>query len=318
MAAKYGRPVDTEWVWDGERVTYVQLRPITSIGSVSYYSNRFSREVLPGVILPLVWSVNIPIVNGAWIRLLEQLVGPTGLAPNDLAARIYSRAYFNMGALGGVFDTLGVPRESLEILSGIEGADGHMPRPRINAKTLRQLPRVTAFAARTLTYERERRLWPRWSSLRRAARLARARDGSAGRNPRRARPAASDRRADRVPQRADAAPLRGVQPRACSRLKRRDVAYDSVDFANRDPATRAATRPRRSTLRRARNALPTSAARDRRRGGVRARTTAGASLQLARPLRRAIRPLLGLRQRLLARPVARGSRRRRAYDLGVR
>ena len=236
MAHAYGAPVDVEWVWDGERVTYVQLRPITTIGSVSYYSNRFSREVLPGVILPLVWSVNIPIVNGAWIRLLEQLVGPIGLEPHDLAARIYSRAYFNMGALGGVFDSLGVPRESLEILSGIEGADGHMPRPRLSFNTLRHLPRVAVFAVRNLRYTTTANatletLERRFSDLRASLSLDDAT----------AEPTLSalDRLRPIVEQTASLNVLTPLLSEAANhllarRLKRFGIEYSAVDFANRD------------------------------------------------------------------------------------
>ena len=192
----------------------------------------------PGVILPLVWSVNIPIVNGAWIRLLEQLVGPTGLTPDDLAARIYSRAYFNMGALGGVFDTLGVPRESLEILSGIEGADGHMPRPRLNAQD----------PAPAAPRHRLRRAHPRLraqghrgprlagAAVRRVARLA-----SRSRRPSAAEIlAALDRLRPIVEQTAYLNVLTPLLSEAYNhllarRLKRHGIAYDSVDFANRDP-----------------------------------------------------------------------------------
>ena len=106
------------------------------------------------MIVPLVWSVNIPLVNGAWIRLLEQLVGPTGLQPKDLAARLYCRAYFNMGAMGTVFDMLGLPRESLELLSGMESSEGSRPKMKLTLKTLSKLPRVLLFATRLPGYER--------------------------------------------------------------------------------------------------------------------------------------------------------------------
>lgn len=155
MARAYGRPVDVEWAVDeGGALHYLQLRPITGVGRVSYYSNRFSREVLPGIIVPLVWSVNIPIVNGAWIALLERLVGDTGLEPGHLAERIYGRAYFNMGALGTVFDMLGLPREFLEQLSGTERPEGGLTRPRMSPKALAKLPRVLWFAAGLLGYAR--------------------------------------------------------------------------------------------------------------------------------------------------------------------
>ena len=124
MARAYKRPVDVEWVLADDQLSYVQLRPITGIGEITYYSNRFSREMLPGIIVPLVWSVNIPVVNGVWIGVLDRLVGSTGLKPDDLAARFYCRAYFNMGTFGAIWDKLGLPRESLEMMRGMERSGG--------------------------------------------------------------------------------------------------------------------------------------------------------------------------------------------------
>ena len=84
IAKAYGRPVDLEWVWDGETLYWVQLRAITA-PNVDVYSNRMSREMFPGLIKPLVWSVNVPLVNGAWVRLFTELIGPNDIDPNDLA-----------------------------------------------------------------------------------------------------------------------------------------------------------------------------------------------------------------------------------------
>jgi pyruvate,water dikinase len=71
IAKAYGRPVDLEWVYDGREITWVQLRAITSL-DVPIYSNRISKEVFPGIIKPLIWSVNVPLVNGAWARLFTE------------------------------------------------------------------------------------------------------------------------------------------------------------------------------------------------------------------------------------------------------
>ena len=155
MARRYKRPVDVEWVLADGRLSYVQLRPITGIGEITYYSNRFSREMLPGIIVPLVWSVNIPVVNGVWIGVLDRLVGPTGLKPDDLAARFYCRAYFNMGTFGTIWDKLGLPRESLEMLRGMERSEGERPAMKITFRTLTKLPRALVFAAGLLGHERK-------------------------------------------------------------------------------------------------------------------------------------------------------------------
>ena len=47
IAEAFGAPVDLEWVWDGEVLWWVQLRPITGLDDVPIYSNRISREVMP-------------------------------------------------------------------------------------------------------------------------------------------------------------------------------------------------------------------------------------------------------------------------------
>jgi len=49
------------------------------------YSEKMAREMLPGLIRPLIWSVNIPLVNGAWVRILTELIGKNRLDPRSLA-----------------------------------------------------------------------------------------------------------------------------------------------------------------------------------------------------------------------------------------
>ncbi len=92
---------------DGREVQWVQLREITSL-DIPIYSNRISKEVFPGIIKPLIWSVNVPLVNGAWVDMFAELIGPNDIEPESLAGCFYSRAYFDMGALGQVFELLGL------------------------------------------------------------------------------------------------------------------------------------------------------------------------------------------------------------------
>ena len=110
IADARGCDVDLEWVFDGDTIRWVQLREITAM-DIPVYSNRISREVLPGIIKPLIWSVNVPLVNQAWIDVLTEIIGPNDLKPEQLAGHFYYRAYFNMGTLGLVFKRLGLPKE---------------------------------------------------------------------------------------------------------------------------------------------------------------------------------------------------------------
>jgi phosphohistidine swiveling domain-containing protein len=145
IAKAYGHPVDLEWVYDGDEVRWVQLREITSL-DMALYSNRISREVFPGIIKPLIWSVNMPLVNGAWVALLTELIGPNDIDPESLAGYFYSRAYFNMGGLGQVFELLGLPRETLELLMGIEVEGPERPSFKPSPGTYALLPRMLRFA----------------------------------------------------------------------------------------------------------------------------------------------------------------------------
>jgi pyruvate,water dikinase len=130
------------------------VRAITAL-DVDLYSNHISREVFPGLIKPLVWSVNVPLVNGAWVRVFTELIGPNDIDPSRLAASFFGRAYFNMGVIGGIFEVLGMPRESLELLMGLDIAGDDKPSFRPTARTLRHLPRMLAFAWRKLRFGRD-------------------------------------------------------------------------------------------------------------------------------------------------------------------
>lgn len=152
LAKKWGAPIDLEWAYDGQQIWWLQCRPITGLENVRLYSNRISREVMPGMIRPMIWSINIPIVNGAWIEFLEKAVGDTQLLPEQLAKSFAFRSYFNMGALGRVFEMLGMPPDALEVMLGLPNT----PRPRFSApqQTLKRLPKLIGFGLFLLTYER--------------------------------------------------------------------------------------------------------------------------------------------------------------------
>jgi len=83
------------------------------------FSNRISKEFLPGMIKPLVWSINIPVVNSSWKRLIEEITGKTTIDIYHMAHSFYYRAYFNMGIFGDIFELFGMPRELLEIMLGL-------------------------------------------------------------------------------------------------------------------------------------------------------------------------------------------------------
>jgi phosphohistidine swiveling domain-containing protein len=153
LAGAFGRPIDLEWVHDGAALHVVQIRPIVGLEGIGIFSNRIAREVLPGLIRPLVWSVNVPVVNGAWVDLITEAIGRNDIRPERLARAFAYRAYFDMGALGDVFVALGMPRDSLELLLGLPGGTDR-PRFKPTAATYRHLPRMLRLAWRLNRYDR--------------------------------------------------------------------------------------------------------------------------------------------------------------------
>jgi len=154
IAKAYGKAVDLEWVYDGQTLYWVQVRQITAL-DIPIYSHRIPREMLPGLIKPLVWSVNIPLVNGAWVRLFTELIGPNDINPLSLAGHFYYRVYFNMGAIGQILELMGMPRETLELMMGLEVEGPEKPSFRPSPRTYALLPRMMRFAVDKLRFERK-------------------------------------------------------------------------------------------------------------------------------------------------------------------
>jgi len=141
---KYGKSVSLEWAYDGENPYWLKLDEIPKPKGMNIYSNRLSKERMPGIIKPLIWSINIPLVNSSWKRLFIELVGKDAqkIDVNNMARSFYYRAYFNMGIIGDIFELLGLPRESIELLMGVEAVGNEKPKIRPSIKTIRYLPRM--------------------------------------------------------------------------------------------------------------------------------------------------------------------------------
>ncbi|WP_420629854.1 PEP/pyruvate-binding domain-containing protein [Candidatus Leptofilum sp.] len=148
-------PIDLEWVYDGTAVYIVQLREISTARQLNIYSNRISREVLPGIIKPLIWSVNVPLVNSAWIDIFTELIGSNKIEPNHLSKSFFYRAYFNMGVIGQVFEALGMPKETLELMMGIDEGGSERPSFRPSLKVMRHLPRMIRFGLSKSRFSRQ-------------------------------------------------------------------------------------------------------------------------------------------------------------------
>jgi pyruvate,water dikinase len=148
-------PIDLEWVFDGRDVNWVQMREITTLKDFHIYSNRFSKDMMPGIIHPLIWSINVPLINTVWLGLLEEIVGKLPIQAEDLAKSFYYRSYFNMGAIGEVFTRVGFPSEGLDMMMGLVPNQDGKPAFSPSLKMLPLMPKLIRFFIDKWTFERK-------------------------------------------------------------------------------------------------------------------------------------------------------------------
>lgn len=148
----YGHHIDIEWVYDGAQLFYLQLRRITARKEINIYSNKLAREMLPGQVKPLVWSVNIQMVNSTWIDLISEITGPLEIKPDDLAKPFYYQAYFNVSTLSKVFSEFGLSSDNLEQLMIRDDGNKHTFKPGI--RTLKHSFRIIRFLYTKFSFEK--------------------------------------------------------------------------------------------------------------------------------------------------------------------
>ena len=152
IAHRLRRDIDLEWVYDGQTLYWVQLRDITALWEGDVYNNQIAREMMPGLIKPLVWSVSSPIHARQWVRILNELVGDTHIQAQRLVKAFHYHAYFNMGQFGRVFASLGMPRDSLERMMGMLPPGVSRPKFMPGLSFLPKLPRVIRFVLDKLRF----------------------------------------------------------------------------------------------------------------------------------------------------------------------
>lgn len=146
VTRRFKSPVDMEWAYDGQKLYFLQVRDITTLNCHTVYSNHISKEMLPGMIKPLIASVNLPLVCSMWVRLMNEMIGQTRVKPEELARTFYYRVYFNMGVLSRIFEDVGMPAESIELMINALPEGAAKPALKPTMKTLLRLPTMLKFA----------------------------------------------------------------------------------------------------------------------------------------------------------------------------
>jgi phosphohistidine swiveling domain-containing protein len=146
------KPLFLEWIYDGQKIFWVQIQPLQDLDRLHIYSNKIAKDMLPGMIKPLVWSINAPLNSVSWKRLIDRIVGENGIDLREMTKQFYYRAYFNMGLFGSFFALFGMPRETLEIMMLGEAHSGStkMPKMKMDMRVARFLPRFALLAIRNI------------------------------------------------------------------------------------------------------------------------------------------------------------------------
>lgn len=112
---RFGAPQDIEWAHDGNRLLVLQARPITIQGVHRIDNDGFDTppepdhtytpfglaEMLPGVLPPLLWSINAPMLDNAFRRLFTDLEIPAPSVEGSLltVGRFRGRAALDLSVL---------------------------------------------------------------------------------------------------------------------------------------------------------------------------------------------------------------------------
>jgi pyruvate,water dikinase len=117
LEAFCGCPQDVEWAWDGTQCWIVQSRPITTLGSrtaeddATVWSNANLKDVIPGLVSPLSWSLMCRQLELA-IREQYAHVGYALPPERPLIRRFWGRPYFNISLFQQAgYELFGAPPE---------------------------------------------------------------------------------------------------------------------------------------------------------------------------------------------------------------
>jgi phosphohistidine swiveling domain-containing protein len=155
VADKLAAPQDVEWAFDGRRFAILQARPITALASRQVYSRRFLSEIAPGIVTPLLWSMERrSLVNNVFDPLFGEILGHRGLDHSRLIAKFHSRIYADITLVHELAALAGLPADLFERLGGNLAA-AEAPRLRFRTRIVPVLFRAVRHGLGQLRAERK-------------------------------------------------------------------------------------------------------------------------------------------------------------------
>ncbi len=146
--------VDLEWVFDGESVQWVQMRRITALQKVKIYSHTLGKQMMPGMLKPLVSSSLLPNAERFWKRFVKEVSNMPEDKIEPTVKVFHYHTYIDVTAVGKVFSMLGFPEDSVEMMMGIGPSYSKMPPFRPNLRMLSFLPSYVRFILDKVQFDR--------------------------------------------------------------------------------------------------------------------------------------------------------------------
>ncbi len=120
IESSLGRPQDIEWAYDSNGISLLQVRPITDPVAASSIDDGFDSdhdnqatytphgvlEMLPGVVSPLLWTINAPMLENAFRSTFADLGGDTPPDNRPIVSRFRGRAVLDLSAICAVAASL--------------------------------------------------------------------------------------------------------------------------------------------------------------------------------------------------------------------
>lgn len=112
-------PQEIEWCYDGDKIWLLQNRSITTLQPL--WTRKIASHFFSGVICPLTWSINQSLIDDIYhnlfISCFSQKKTQFSFDTSHLLTLHYHRVYLNATFLGNVFLSLGLPSNTLQLLS---------------------------------------------------------------------------------------------------------------------------------------------------------------------------------------------------------
>jgi len=118
---QFGGAIDCEWVYDGDDIYWLQVRPVTALSSIKVFENSIAKDYMPELMKPLEFDVITSTTVKAWLKLAHEIDDDINIDNKSIVRSFYYRPYFNHKVIRSILDEMGLDPSDVEILVQFDG-----------------------------------------------------------------------------------------------------------------------------------------------------------------------------------------------------